>query len=77
MGDRLGLPGAQLYTLVWLGEPRKSDGSSAWRPRVGRKRTSIDVGAVSVQRDPRKSTMWSTSHIYKAMNDIMNDNRPC
>ena len=45
-----------LYTLVWLREPRKSDGSSDW-PRVGRKRTSIDVGAISIRRDPRKSTM--------------------
>ena len=45
-----------LYTLVGLREPRKSDGSSDW-PRVGRKRTSMDVGAVSIRRDPRKSTM--------------------
>ena len=55
MGDRLGLPGA-VYTLVGLREPRKSDGSSDW-PRVGRKRTSMDVGAVSIRRDPIKSTM--------------------
>ena len=45
-----------LYTLVGLREPRKSDGSSDW-PRVGRKRISMDVGAVSIQRDPRKFTM--------------------
>ena len=45
-----------LYTLVGLGEPRKSDGSSDW-PRVGRKRTSMDVGAASIRRDPGKSTM--------------------
>ena len=45
-----------LYTPVGLREPRKSDGSSDW-PRVGRKRTSMDVGAVSIRRDPRKSTM--------------------
>ena len=45
-----------LYTLVRLREPRKSDGSPDW-PRVGRKRTSMDVGAVSIRRDPRKSTM--------------------
>ena len=45
-----------LYTLVGLREPRKSDGSSDW-PRVGRKRTSMDVGTVSIRRDPRKSTM--------------------
>ena len=45
-----------LYTLVGLREPRKSDGSSDW-PRVGRKRSSMDVGAVSFRRDPRKSTM--------------------
>ena len=41
------------------------------------KRTSMDVGAVSIRRDPRKSTMWSTWQAHKAMNDIMNDNRPC
>ena len=75
MGDRLGLPGA-VYTIVGLREPRKSDGSSDWL-WVGRKRTSMDVGAVSIRRDPKKSTIWSTWHIYKAMNDIMNDNRPC
>ena len=45
-----------LYTLVGLRKPRKSDGSSDW-PRVRRKRTSMDVGAVSIRRDPRKSTM--------------------
>ena len=27
--------------------------------------------------DSRKSTMWSSWHAHKAMNDIMNDNRPC
>ena len=31
--------------------------SSGW-PRAGRKRTSIDVCAVSVRRDPRQSTMY-------------------
>ena len=31
------------------------------------------VGAVSIRRDPQKSTIWSTWHIYKAMNDIMDD----
>ena len=31
----------------------------------------MDVGAVSIRRDPRKSTMWSTWHAHKAMNDIM------
>ena len=36
----------------------------------------MDVGAVSIRRDPQKSTTWSTWHIYKAMNDIMNDNGP-
>ena len=41
---------------ITIREPRKSDGSSDC-PRVGRKRTSMDVGAVSTQRDPRKSTM--------------------
>ena len=65
-----------LYTFVGLREPRKSDGSSDWL-WVGRKRTTMDVGAVSVRRDPKKSTTWSTWHIYKAMNDIMNDNMPC
>ena len=45
-----------LYTLVELREPRTSDGSSDW-PRVGRKRASMDVGAVFIQRDPIKSTM--------------------
>ena len=34
---------------------RISHHTSDW-PRVGRKRTSMDVGAVSIQRDPRKST---------------------
>ena len=52
-----------LYTLVGLREPRKSDGSSVWL-WVGRKRTSMDVGAVSIRRDPKKSTTWSTWHIY-------------
>ena len=37
-------------------EPRKWDGSSDW-PRVGRKKTSMYVGAVSIRQDPRKSTM--------------------
>ena len=63
MRDRLGPPGA-VYTrtcvqrcfLVGLREPRKSDGSSDW-PRAGRKITSMDVGAVSIGRDLRKSTM--------------------
>ena len=53
-----------LYTLghvqrcrvVGRREPRKSDGSSDWT-RVGRKKTSMDVGAVSIRRDHRKSTM--------------------
>ena len=36
----------------------------------------LDVGTVSIRRDPKKSTIWSTWHIYKAMNDIMNDNSP-
>ena len=45
-----------LYTLVGLRESRKSEGSSDC-PRVERKRTSMDVGAVSIRRDPRKSTM--------------------
>ena len=44
-----------LYTLVGLGEPRKLDGSSDWL-WVGRKRTSMDVGAVSIRRDPKEST---------------------
>ena len=52
-----------LYTLVGLREPRKSDGSSDWL-WVGRKRTSMDVGAVSIQRGPQKSTTWSTWHMY-------------
>ena len=63
MGDRLAIPGA-VYTrtcvqrcrVVRLREPRKSDCSSDW-PRVRRKRTWMDVGAVSIRRDPRKSTM--------------------
>ena len=42
--------------VVSLREPRKSDGSSD-QPRDGRKITSMAVGAVSIQRDPRKSTM--------------------
>ena len=29
--------------------------------RVGHKRTSMDIGAVSIQRDTRKSTMWCDS----------------
>ena len=65
-----------LYALVGLRKPRKSDGSSDWL-WVGRKRTSMDVGAVSIRRDLKKSTTWSTWHIYKAIYDIMNDNRPC
>ena len=65
-----------LYALVGLREPRKSDGSSDWL-WVGRKRTSMDVGAVSIQRDPGKSTIWSTWYIYKAIIDIMDDNGPC
>ena len=36
----------------------------------------VSVGAVSIRRGPRKSTMWSTWHAHKAMNDIMNDNWP-
>ena len=63
MGDRLRLPGA-VYTrtcvqpccVMGLREPRKSDGSFDW-PRLGRKKTSMDVGAVSIRRDPRKSTI--------------------
>ena len=69
MGDRLGLLGA-VYTrtcvqrccVVGLREPRISDGSSDW-PRVGRKWTSMGVGAVSTRRDPRKFTMWRDSTI--------------
>ena len=63
MGDRLRLPGGvctrtcvQRCRVEGLREPRKSDVSSVWT-RVGRKRTSMDVGAVSIRRDPRKSTM--------------------
>ena len=74
MGDRLGLQ--VLYTLVGLREPRKSDGSSDWL-WVGCKRTPMDIGAVFIPRDPKKSTTWRTWHIYKAMIDIMNGNRPC
>ena len=48
--------------VVGLREPRKSDGSSDW-PRVGRKITSMDVGAVSTWRDPRKCL--STWHIRR------------
>ena len=66
----------QRCRVVGLREPRKSDGSSDWL-WVGRKITSMDVGAVSIRRDPRKSTMWSTWHAHKAMNYIMNNNRPC
>ena len=64
------------YKLVGFREPRKSDGSSDWL-WVGRKRTSMDVGTVSIRLNPKKSTTWSTWHIYKVVNDIMNDNRPC
>ena len=67
MGDRLRLPGV-VYTrtyvqrcrVVGLRVPRKSDGSSDWL-RVGRKRTSMELGAVSIWRNPRKSTMWCDS----------------
>ena len=63
----MGQPGA-VYTrtcvqrcrVVGLGEPRESDGSSDL-PTVGRKITSMVVGAVAIRRDPRKSTMWSDS----------------
>ena len=60
MGDRLRLPGGvctrtcvQRCRVIGLREPRKSDDSSDW-PRVGRKINSMDVGAVSIQRDPQK-----------------------
>ena len=61
MGDCLGLPGAvytrtcvQLCHVLGLREPSKSDSSSDW---AGHKRTSMDVGAVPVWQEPRKSTM--------------------
>ena len=41
------------------------------------KEPQMDVGAVSIRRDLKKSTTWSTWQIYKAIYDIMNDNRPC
>ena len=46
----------QRCRVVGLREPRKSDGSSD-RLWVGRKITWMDVGAVSIRRDPRKSTI--------------------
>ena len=46
----------QWCRVVGLSEPCKSDGSSDW-PRVGRKSTLMDVGAVFIRQDPRKSTM--------------------
>ena len=63
MGDHLVLSGA-VYTrtcvqqcrVVGLREPRKSDDSSDW-PRVGHRIISMDVGTVSIWRDPRKSTL--------------------
>ena len=78
-----------LYTLVGLREPRKSDGSSNW-PRVGRRRTSMDVGAVSIRRDCRKSTMcdyfaqkvfaWNENSLMRLNERLswnLNDHRPC
>ena len=72
----LGHRAAMSCRVVGLREPSKSDGSSD-RLCVGRKRTSMDVGAVFIRRDPRKSTMWNTWNEHKAKNYIMNDKRPC
>ena len=80
MGDRLALPGA-VYTrtcvqrcrVVGLREPRKSDCSSD-RPRVRRKRTWMDVGAVSIRRDPRKSTMCEYL-AHKAIHSFIHSKR--
>ena len=81
MGDRLGQPGA-VYTrtcvqrcyLVGLRKPRKSDGSSDW-PIVERKRTSMDVGAVSIRRHSRKSTVYEylahQANLLRMKNSLM------
>ena len=75
MGDRLGLPGAVYTRGAQLNHVNQMARLTDFELDV--KRTSMDVGAVSMRRDPKKSITWSTWHIYKAMNDIMNDNRPC
>ena len=65
MSDRLGHQ--VLYTLGHACNDVVSWGSEnqvnqmARLTRAGRKRPSIDVGAVSIRRDPRKSTMWCES----------------
>ena len=63
MGDRLGAVYTRTCVQRWrVRETRKSDGSSD-RPRVGRKRASMDVSTVSIRRDPRKSTICEYFHI--------------
>ena len=76
MGDRLRLTGV-VYTRTMCSYV-VSWGSENHVNQMARLTDfELDVGAVSIRRDPRKSTMWSTWHAHKAMNDIMNDNRPC
>ena len=83
MGDRLGLPDA-VYTRTSCSDVVSLGSENHVNQMARLTDFELDVkepqwtyiGAVSIRRDPRKSTMWSTWHAQKAMNYIMNDNRP-
>ena len=75
MGDRPELPGA-VYTrsdvVSWGSENQVIQMARLTDFELDVKEPTMDSGAVSIRRDPRKSTMWSTWHAHKAMNYIMN-----